>query len=290
MDTLIDLTTRDEFRDGLLMGGVGAATILLTGLVWKGRPLPIWGITAVAAVWLAIWTTIGWLPDLAFGWVILAAAGWLWDRSKPGAGLLVLIGAAVIAWRGGLPDILWIRFGSVAAIFIIGIALMRFQRTDGLGHLTVPLLAITSVGIWATVPDTEEARVLLGVLVLMGLVAWPWRLASVGAAGAFALAGLLVWIAAVGGAAREGSIIGAWASTGLILWATVPRLAARLRPIGAVLVHVVLVLVSARVAGLNESAPVAALIALPVAAVFIAGLWMSHEATATESDLPSHPT
>jgi hypothetical protein len=180
-----------------------------------------------------------------------------------------LSGAAVIAWRSGLPDVLWIRLGSVAAIFIIGLALLRFQRADRLGHLTIPLLAVTAFGIWATVPDTEEARVLLGVLVLMGLVAWPWRLSSVSPAGAFALAGLLVWIGAVGGAAREGSIIGAWGSVGLVLLGSLPSFSIRvvLHPFRAVAIHSGLVFLMSRIAGFQESAFVAAMIALPALAV-----------------------
>ena len=57
------------------------------------------------------------------------------------------------------------------------------------------LFAVTLAGVWVTVPDTEEALVLLGALTIPTLVAF----IPTGAArpiGAHALSGLMIWVVA----------------------------------------------------------------------------------------------
>ncbi len=271
METLLDLTTREEFRAGLVAGIVGASVILIVALLWKPRPLPIWGIVATAAIWASAWVTIGRRLSLGVGLAVLALAGLWWDRSKVGSVSAAAIGAVLVIWRGGLADVLWIRFAAVVAILVIGAALLGFSRQARTEALVVPLLAITLFGIWATVPDTEAARIPLGVLVPMGLLAWPWRQSSVGSTGAFALAGVIVWITVLGGEAREGSIIGAWASAGALLSGLIPRFETQLRTPAILTIQAGVVFLTARVAGFQEGAPIALVLAVPP---ILLGTWL----------------
>jgi hypothetical protein len=272
METLIDLTTRDEFRTGIGTGGIGAILIMaVVAFRRTSRPVPVWGVIATSAVWISIWVTIGRRFGLGVGLAVLSLAGWLWDRSKVGSVLAATIGSVLVVWRGGLADVQWIRFGAIFAIIAIGLALLSFARQAQVGSLVVPLLAITMFGVWATVPDTEAARIPLGMLVPLGLVAWPWRLSSLGTTGAFAIAGIIVWIAVIGGAAREGSIIGAWASAGVLLGGLIPRFETRLRAPAILTIHAGVVYLTARVAGFQEGAPLALMLAVPP---ILLGIWL----------------
>jgi hypothetical protein len=289
MESLIDLTTRGEFRAGLLIGAIAAALILLLGAALRRRPLPLWGVVASAAFWFAVQATIDNRTGLAVALIVLSIAGLLWDYSRPASLTVATLGAAVLAWESGLAETLWIRVGAVVAIVTIGTALLRFERIDGLGRFAVPLLAITALGIWATVPDTEEARGLLGILVLLTVVAQPWSLSSVGPSGAFAVAGVFVWVGAVGGFGRDGSIVGAWAAIGLLglAWPELEAPLARLRPWTILLLQVAVVSIMSRIAGLRDSALEAAAISLP-ALVAIAWLLRVRSGAPTERGKPGH--
>ncbi len=271
MDALIDLIQRTEFRAGLIAGAVGVVLTLMVGIGWRTRPVRIWGVVFTAAAWTAVWVSIGRRLSLGLGLALLVLAGLMWSKSRPASATTAVAGASIAAWRGGLTDILWIRLGVVVAILLIGMGILRFARQSQLSGLTVPLFAITVFGIWATVPDTEAARIPLGVMAVMGLVAWPWRFASIGDAGAFALAGMIVWVAALGGEAREGSIIGAWASAGVLLTGLLPHVAPRLGRWAVLALQGVVVFWTARIAGFRDDAIPAFVLALPVV---IAGIWV----------------
>jgi hypothetical protein len=120
------------------------------------------------------------------------------------------------------------------------------------------MMAITAFGIWVTVPETEHARVFLGVAIPMALATMRPVRARISTAGAFALAGLLVWVVAVGGEARPASIIGGWASLGaLAILPLVRQGAAALverRQLVVIGIHVVFVVIASRLIGLWESA------------------------------------
>jgi hypothetical protein len=93
--------------------------------------------------------------------------------------------------------------------------------------------------------------------------------ARLSTAGAFALAGMVVWVVAIGGDARPGSIIGGWASLGLMVILPFVRPSATMlierRPFLVVGLHALFVLVAARVIGLWESAVVASIAVLFIA-------------------------
>jgi hypothetical protein len=73
---------------------------------------------------------------------------------------------------------------------------------------------------YATVPDTELALVLLGVAIPLAFLGLPFRLARLGDGGAAASIGLLLWVASQQGWARPGSLVGALGA--LALFTTFP--------------------------------------------------------------------
>ncbi len=134
-----------------------------------------------------------------------------------------------------------------------------------------PLFAISAFGVWTTVPDTDLARILVGIAIPMAFATIPPFGARISGAGGFALAGALAWLPLWGGDQRTGSVIGAWACIGMIaLLPAAMRLLPGLRIATWQLfaLHIGIVLVSARVIGLWDRATVATLgVALLAAAM-----------------------
>ena len=96
----------------------------------------------------------------------------------------------------------------------------------GLGPV---LWLVTVVGVYATVPDTELIRPLVGVAMPLALCGWPLRVARLGAGGVAAGIALLMWVAAAEGYGRPGSIVGAAGALGLLLVEPVGRVLLRRR-------------------------------------------------------------
>jgi hypothetical protein len=156
----------------------------------------------------------------------LAVRAW-WRRRHPGepvpvAGLaLAAAGVAALAATGAAP----VRAGPgrlaavAVAAGVAGALLATYDRRHAGDGLTLALLAVTAAGIWATVPDVEQAVVVLGAALPLALLGWPLvRSAppSLGPAGAVATAALLAWTSVTGGAGRPGSVAGALACLGVL--------------------------------------------------------------------------
>lgn len=251
--------------------------------------------------------------DLGVGLLLGAAAAlaclgaWAWRR-RPGAPApvvgvaLAAAGAAGIVAATDPPAALALPLPAVAAAAVVAGALLadfdRRWRRHGLAPL---LLAISAAGIYATVPDVEAPLVVLGASLPMALLGWPGPLApaglpapwrrpaaprvagaaapaippSVGVVGAVAVAGLLAWTVAAGGAGRPGSVVGGLLCLGVLVVEPLARLLDPRRrsalargPVAwtALGAHLVLVAVAARVVG--RAGTVAA--ALPPAGLTLA--------------------
>jgi hypothetical protein len=252
--------------------------------------------------------------DLGVGLLLGAAAAlaclgaWAWRR-RPGAPApvvgvaLAAAGAAGIVAATDPPAALALPLPAVAVAAVVAGALLadfdRRWRRHGLAPL---LLAISAAGIYATVPDVEAPLVVLGASLPMALLGWPGPLApaglpapwrrppaprvagaaapatpppSVGVVGAVAVAGLLAWTVAAGGAGRPGSVVGGLLCLGVLVVEPLARLLDPRRrsalargPVAwtALGAHLVLVAVAARVVG--RAGTVAA--ALPPAGLTLA--------------------
>jgi hypothetical protein len=185
---------------------------------------------------------------------------------KPSLDWGLVWGAAVVAvivatglLRGGVGDSggrgastpLWQIAVAVLAALFAAYGIQRL-RTGWVGALAV---AVTIGGIWATVPDTERAAVLIGVTAALAWSWWPAEWASPRLAGSLVIGLLLAWVALRGGVGRETGWIGAVGSMAMLGWSA---LALPERRPGLILTgHVAMVAIWSRWAGLSTSSATA---------------------------------
>ncbi|HSF87718.1 MAG TPA: hypothetical protein VLG28_18910 [Acidimicrobiia bacterium] len=274
-----DLTNSDAFTLGLVLGAAALVVgILVAGLVRRGAPPNIGGYlySAAAIATLGLTFDVPWAVPA--GAALVAAACQLgddiWDRalgSLFGAGLLV-IGGDVADGAGAVVLVV-----SVAVCAALVVAFDQPYRRSAIG---LPLLAASTFGVLLTVPDTERAMALFGVALPMILLGWPGRFVSLGA-GAGAAVALIGWVGGIAGAARPGATVGSLAALGLMLAAPLGMRITRVatpalarvassgpgRALIVVAIHGVMVFGASRVAGLQQSAALAAVIAAPFLAV-----------------------
>jgi len=199
---------------------------------------------------------------LTFGVILLTAA----DLTRPPLAhwSCALLGAVMLAVAidpaGDLPSGV-LALGTFA---LLAWAWPHLPDTVG-APLAVVALAGSVVGVYLTVPDTEEILAAAVVVPALGLLAGPY--AGGDRPRGLALLGLLTWAAAEGGRGRPGAVVGALAC--LVLLAA-PIVASRIRRnipnaalarVAVVAVHAAAVLTVARVAGLEQQATTAAAIA-----------------------------
>jgi hypothetical protein len=193
--------------------------------------------------------------------------------AAPGAGLVALSGRFDHPW--------WLGATAAAAIVVaaplVADADRRWGRWGSEKGGTPVAFAIASVGVFACVPDTEEAWVLLVVAVVAAVISvvTPWR--TLGASGSFACTGVLVWVAAFDARGRPAAVIGAVTALGLLVWEPI---GARLRGarlgkhrvhsrVALVLAHAALAAYASRVVGLERSVWSAVAFAVPAVVVGI---------------------
>lgn len=267
LDTLADLLRRPQFHAGLLAGL--AAWLVVYTLSPKRYG---WGVALSAATIIGVHVSVGQRLGTALGLALLAVGGALL-RSRDSSNqnllpwLIIGLGAIVTTVRGGLPGNLWVQFLAPVMIFVSGFWMSGWGNLPQ-RRLLGPLVAITAFGIWSTVPDTDTARVLLGAAIPLLFATLPSTGLRLSAAGAFPLAGIIVWVAATGGEGRHASIVGAWACVGVLM--LLPLLRSKAGRIGPGVIlggHALLVVISARLFGLWEDALFASLGVLIAAAV-----------------------
>jgi hypothetical protein len=240
-----------------------AATVLALGAALGGDV--VWDVpTKVSAGLAALW--------LAGAVAELTPAPWL-------VGLLAAIpGALLLADANAGLDEKWVQALIVVGTVVIGATTADFDRHTARSGLA-PLLLFAAVGgIYLTVPDTEIMRCVVGVALPLVLLSWPFVTAALGAGGAYASVGLLLWIIPIEGLGRAGSIVGSVAAFALLVGEPLGR--AAFRALGrqmrraqirlryprttVIAVQVVLVLYASRVAGVVSSASTAFVLSVPV--------------------------
>lgn len=283
-DKVLDALASDEFQIGLVLGAVSLLAILVVARLRHASsrsPVPIAGLLLAGGGAYAISRSSSLPISVAVGLALLAATGFV-PGSSPLAwalrAVLLFGGAAVLA--ASSPDVPeWIPIAVVASATVGGVAAADFDRRFADTGLGPVLFAISVCGVYGTVPETQEALALVGIATPLALGGWPRARARLGGAGALASVGLISWVAATGGSQRPSAVIGALACLGLLAVEPVARKvmipsADRSPPKSGVLaLHLAIVLLASRVAGLRSSS--AAALAIASATLVGAGLVMA---------------
>ncbi|MET0901890.1 MAG: hypothetical protein ABWZ52_01500 [Acidimicrobiales bacterium] len=274
----------DELSHGLAAGALAAVVLCVAAALARrsGRtgPVPGAGLGVVVAAMWAITRTRAVPVD-----VVLAVAGIAVISALPpvqrrlvATTALALPFAVILALVAS--SFLWVRILFVAAASLGAAAAGRTDACEGWSDLGPALYAMAAAGVFAAVPDTEEAAALLGAAVAVGALGWPIGAARLGHAGAASATALLVWVVAVGGRGRPPSIVGGVACLGLLLAAPIgaairdrwPRgRRGRVPPIPGLAVHALAVLVASRGAGILDELTPAVLLSLISLAIAVAG-------------------
>ncbi len=219
-----------SFAVGLAFGGVAFFVSALVAAVSRRRIPDTAGIVFVAAAWLAIrgsWGVALARGSAATALALLACGGALAaviasrNHISHGQGLAItalalMPGAIMLAVVTPLAGSTTSRVVLAIAAAAIGVGLRDFDATNGARGAPWLLFAISAAGVYLAVPDTELARVLLGVSLPFILLSIPKPICALGPAGSAAMGGLFVWVIVVGGRGRPGSVVGGLATIGLL--------------------------------------------------------------------------
>ena len=217
---------------------------------------------------------------LALVWLGVAVAG-VTPAPLPIGMILALPGAWRLVAGQDLLGPSWVPWLIVLGTAVAGPLAAETDRDLGRTGLS-PVMWLFVVGaVYATVPDTELALVLLGVAMPLALLGLPFRLARLGDGGAAASIGLVLWMASQEGWARPGSLIGALGALGLFTtfpighrlrrWFRFELHWSRTRRLVVVVVaQFVLAMWASRVAGLAYGAVEAIIRLVPAIAIGIA--------------------
>jgi hypothetical protein len=274
LESIIAGANSMEFRTGFVIGLLTLVVGFITGRLWQrfwGIPAPVLGALWAVGVIVAFSVVAQWDPVMIAGLGLLAVAGILFDSFHRVPWMRVLAagpGAWLVTRQYAESQlsgsILWVMLAIVMIAAPLTVSSDRKLVPAGLGVL---LWGITLGGVYGTLPDTEDALVMVGVVAPLAFLA-PFNLGRLGAIGGYTSVGLLVWVTGQGGVGRPASIIGALACLGVFLLIPAVRLVGKSpgwRELS--LVHLAAVFSSSRVAGLRTDLLEAAGIALVTLAV-----------------------
>ncbi|HEX4490194.1 MAG TPA: hypothetical protein VH914_03225 [Acidimicrobiia bacterium] len=303
---LHDFANRQEFHEGLRWGVALAAVSVVAGVICTSvfrKPAPIAGlvvtiafasaVTPARAVSIDGFGRTGLPSNVGHGLVYLGIAGlvvgllMMWQRALVLVGLVVTIpGAVLLTQKSGLPNEHWVAPLVVLTTVVGGTLVADFDRRHRRRGWGPVMFAVTVVGMYFTVPDTEVALVLLGASLPLVLLGWPVPLTSIGAVGAYPAVGALAWTAAYEGLGRPSAIVAGVACLGLFVVEPVTRILLGFKrtifdmlprrwwlAIPVAVGHLVLVFVAARVAGLRQDVGQATLIVVAELVSAVAVLW-----------------
>jgi hypothetical protein len=281
-------------ESGFLLGAASGLGItawrLLPGTrpIWSSAPPGqllalgfLIGLLLVGGIGDAVVTGEAALPlSLPLGLVLLVLAQWAADKREAPLwlrGIYSLPAVALISGATGLPDA-WLALVVGASILLLSPIVASFELSWAPLRLTFPMMLLTSLGIYYTVPDPEEAMVLLGVaLSLTPLTLAPAAPRGSAFAGATCYVAVVAWVSAAGGFGRPSSVLGGILAIGL---PAIEPLARRAfsggkvvgRPTASIrilflLTQGLLVVAASRVVGLQETAVVSVLLGVALVVV-----------------------
>jgi hypothetical protein len=262
-----------------VLGDTGFRVALATGVVlvastWlltrAGRRVPGYAFIAVVAMLVGLRAGEHVPAALVVGVVLLLFGELLSGEllsDKRGSWMFRFGFLVPGAWVLGasLPDGFAVELRTTAVVATAVAAPLVVVTVARAPRLAAVLFAISAVGVYLCVPDTEQAEVLMGALVAAAAMAVDPDLRA--APGIAPLTGVFVWTVAIGGHGRAGSVVGGLACLGVLVlvpvvgWGRTVRSAPWVLALGQ-LVYVVFV---ARVAGFRTGAGAAIALALPAA-------------------------
>jgi len=194
--------------------------------------------------------------------------------------VIAAVGGALVAVDDAVPDVGWLRVAVAVMASAGALAAASFERRWSRCAVTPALFAVTVLGAFLCVPDTEEIRALLPVAGAAAALGWPLRLATLGTSGIAAGVCLLAWVGAYDARGRPASFVGVLGCLGLLAGASLlRRVPGRGRAVVLVVAgHAALVAWSARVAGVRDDATTALLLLLPAAAAAAGFHWLLQRA------------
>jgi hypothetical protein len=297
--TVHELFEGGQFATGAGVG-VAAAAIAVVGYAVTPRrltPLPVGGILLAVGALVAIGRFRSVPTAVVIGVLGVAVTSALASRrpfATPWVVLCTLPFAWLLAFRGGLVELTWVRVAVIAAICVGGALSGSFDDTWAPTAPGLTLFVVSAAGVYLCAPDTEEIRALLGVAAVLALLGWPVRWMRLGRSGAAAAVATLVWVAAVDVRGRPASLIGALCCLGLLVaqplgGALLPFARRALREIDRekqtpllIVAHGVLVLFASRAVGLRVNAS-AELVGAMVVSIVAVGVGASFDAAAPRS-------
>jgi hypothetical protein len=219
-----------SFALGLAFGGIAFLVAALLAASTRRRAPDIGGLTFAAAAWLAVrgaWGEQLARSSVAWALALLALGGafatFVASRRVAARRYVLLVtalalapGAIVLALATPFAGSAVSRAVLAVSTIGIGVGLRDFDAVNGRKGAPWLLFAIAAAGAYLAVPDTELARVFLGVAIPFVLMSIPFPTASFGPAGSAAISGVFTWVVVVGGRGRPGSVVGGLATIGLL--------------------------------------------------------------------------
>lgn len=294
MSDIFSLLDTAYFRAGLRLGLIAlAAGWALRFIFGRERPpLPIAGVLLAAATLGGLHLTSEPLGPAVLAVLaivvgvyaarVVGAPGWM----QP---IAAFPGALWLALETPATNLVWVRVLIAVLIPVAGFLISDFEmRHDRMG-LGVIFFTLAVLGMFAAVPDTEQALIITAAALAITLLAWPWPAASLGPEGGYAAVAVLLIVMAMGGEGRPPSIIGSAACLGLLL---IEPVLVRLRPssmrmltwvnrnwVGAVLASLpqfaVVVLCSRVAARFETNLPTILVVAVVYALTFAGGFFVA---------------
>jgi hypothetical protein len=257
IDGMGDLLADEGFLTGLRFGALAVlAVVVVTALDRHLRPWA--GVAFVAAGLLALDDAFTVEQEVVVGLAVLAVGGFAAMRLPMPVWLVAAApGAVLFAQATDLDEPSWAIPTILATTLVGGLLMADFDKAFAPTGLPPVMFAVTLLGVYVTVPETQHAILLVGAALPLVVLGWPWPLASLGVGGSFAATALVTWIVVVDGSFRTSSVVGGIASIGMFAVEPVVRRALRWaepRQVLAVgILHLVLVGACSRIAGLRSS-------------------------------------
>lgn len=211
----IDLLTSSAFILPVIIGVAAAGVTAVWAVGWTDAegPSPIAGIALAGAFLLA--RPEGLDAWLVVGVVAVGVAGIL-PRAAVWRVLLTIPGTLLLA-AGVDPPSTWLRVIIIVSIPTLAAFVSDFDVRYREGALGPGVFALSTVGVFFAVPDTEQAVVLMGVALPFVFLTFPKPVASLGVPGSFAVVAAFVWTVAMGSLGRQRVAVAALVALGLLI-------------------------------------------------------------------------